>query len=62
MLLFILHSKNNLSDNEFISSFENYEITKLDINRMYRYINKYTSENSDTNDEDDNSDEEIEYN
>lgn len=62
MLLFFLHSKNNLSDNEFISSFENYEITKLDINRMYRYINKYTSENSDTNDEDDNSDEEIEYN
>jgi SpoVK/Ycf46/Vps4 family AAA+-type ATPase len=62
MLLFFLHSKNHFSDNELISSFENYEISKLDINRIYRYINKYTSENSDTNDDDDNSDEEIEYN
>ena len=31
--------------------FENYEITKLDINRIYRYIEKYTKENvADTDD------------
>jgi hypothetical protein len=27
--------------------FENYEITKLDINRIYRYLEKYTKENTD---------------
>jgi hypothetical protein len=26
--------------------FENYEITKLDINRVYRYLEKYTKENA----------------
>jgi hypothetical protein len=25
--------------------FENYEITKLDINRIYRYLEKYTKNN-----------------
>jgi hypothetical protein len=25
---------------------ENYEITKLDINRIYRYLDKYTKENA----------------
>lgn len=62
MLSFFLHSKNIFSDNEFISSFENYEISKLDVNRIYRYINKYTSENIDTNEDDDDIDEDIEYN
>jgi hypothetical protein len=28
--------------------FENYEISKLDINRIYRYLDKYTKENADT--------------
>ena len=27
--------------------FENYEISKLDINRIYRYLEKYTKENVD---------------
>jgi len=27
-----------------INLFENYEITKLDINRLYRYLEKYTKE------------------
>jgi uncharacterized protein YdiU (UPF0061 family) len=27
--------------------FENYEISKLDINRIYRYLEKYTKENTD---------------
>jgi hypothetical protein len=26
--------------------FENYEISKLDINRIYRYLEKYTKENA----------------
>jgi hypothetical protein len=26
--------------------FENYEITKLDINRIYRYLDKYTKEDA----------------
>lgn len=62
MLSFFLHSKNNFSDNEFLALFENYEISKLDINRMYRYINKYICENSDTNDDENDVDEDIEYN
>jgi hypothetical protein len=35
-----------LDDNEMLSLFENYEITKLDIQRIYKYIEKYTK-NSD---------------
>jgi DNA polymerase III delta prime subunit len=62
MLSFFLHSKNNFSDNEFFSLFENYEITKLDINRIYRYITKYTCENSDINEDENETDEDIEYN
>jgi DNA polymerase III delta prime subunit len=62
MLSFFLYSKNNFSDNEFFALFENYEITKLDINRIYRYINKYTCENSDTNEDENESDKDIEYN
>jgi hypothetical protein len=33
-------------DNALQSLFENYEITKLDINRIYRYIDKYIKENA----------------
>jgi dephospho-CoA kinase len=32
--------------------FENYEISKLDINRIYRYLDKYTKENTDISDDD----------
>jgi DNA polymerase III delta prime subunit len=62
MLSFFLNLKNNFSDNELLSLFENYEISKLDINRIYRYINKYTCEHSDTNDDDTEIDEDIEFN
>jgi len=41
-----LHLKNKHDDNEIVSLLENYEITKLDINRIYRYLEKYTNENS----------------
>lgn len=33
-------------DVELFSLFENYEISKLDINRIYRYLDKYTKENA----------------
>ena len=43
---FFLELKNNLDDNQLLLLFENYEITKLDINRIYRYLDKYTKENA----------------
>jgi hypothetical protein len=43
---FFVHLKNNKSDAEIINLLENYEIYKLDINRMYRYIEKYITENA----------------
>jgi hypothetical protein len=43
--------------------FENYEISKLDINRIYRYLEKYTKENAEEDlnisDEDDDNDMEV---
>lgn len=62
MLSFFLDLKNNFSDNDLFSLFENYEISKLDINRIYRYINKYTCEYSDINDDEPEIDEDIEFN
>jgi len=62
MLSFFLHSKNNFSDSEFLALFENYEISKLDINRIYRYISKYTCKNSDDDDDENDTDEDVEYN
>ena len=38
--------KNKYDDVHILSIFENYEITKLDINRIYRYLEKYTKENA----------------
>ena len=43
---FFLDLKNKYNDNEILTLFENYEITKLDINRIYRYLDKYTKENA----------------
>jgi hypothetical protein len=37
----------NLNDVELAMLFENYEITKLDINRIYRYLDKYIKETDD---------------
>ena len=41
----------NYDDNQILALFENYEINKLDINRIYRYIEKYTKENALEDDE-----------
>jgi hypothetical protein len=46
MFAFFLDLKNKYSDIEIASLFENYEISKLDINRIYRYLEKYTKEDA----------------
>jgi DNA polymerase III delta prime subunit len=43
---YFIDLKNKYDDNEIFARFENYEITKLDINRIYRYLEKYTKENA----------------
>jgi DNA polymerase III delta prime subunit len=46
MYAYFLDLKNKYTDIEILSLFENYEITKLDINRIYRYLEKYTKEDA----------------
>jgi dephospho-CoA kinase len=43
---FFLELKNKYDDAKTISILENYEITKLDINRVYRYLEKYIKEDA----------------
>ena len=44
---YFIELKNNYNDdNKILSLFENYDIGKLDINRIYRYLEKYTKENA----------------
>ena len=42
---FFLNIKNKYDDNEALLLFENYDINKLEITRIYRYIDKYIKEN-----------------
>jgi uncharacterized protein YdiU (UPF0061 family) len=42
---FFMEMKNNDDVCQINQLFENYEISKLDINRMHRYLDKYTKEN-----------------
>jgi len=43
---FFCKLKNQFEDNEIITILDNYDINKLDINRIYRYIEKYIKENA----------------
>jgi DNA polymerase III delta prime subunit len=43
---FFTEIKDKYDDTQLINLFENYDVTKLDINRMYRYLEKYTTENA----------------
>ena len=43
---FFIEIKNLNNNNEIFNILENYEISKLDINRIYRYIEKYIKENA----------------
>jgi SpoVK/Ycf46/Vps4 family AAA+-type ATPase len=45
MFSFFLDLKNKYTDSEILLLFENHDITKLDINRIYRYLDKYIKEN-----------------
>jgi hypothetical protein len=40
---FFIHLRENHTEEEMYTMFESYEITKLDINRIYRYLDKYTN-------------------
>jgi len=52
---FFLELKKKYSENELVPLLENYEISKLEISRIYRYLEKYTKENFvETEDVDDN--------
>jgi hypothetical protein len=58
---FFIDIKNKYDDNQILNLFENYEIGKLDINRIYRYLEKYTKENAEgTIDKEIECDEDIE--
>jgi hypothetical protein len=46
LFVFFLDFKNNYDNNQNASLLESYEINKLDINRIYRYIEKYIKENA----------------
>jgi hypothetical protein len=46
MFTFFLNLKKEYSENEIYGLFENYEINKLDICRMFRYLDKYINENT----------------
>jgi len=46
MFTFFLYLKNKYTDNEIATLFENHDISKLDINRIYRYLEKYIKENA----------------
>jgi len=46
MFGFFMEIKTYNNDNDILNLLENYEINKLDINRIYRYIEKYIKENA----------------
>jgi len=46
MFAFFLELKKNQTDEQIYNLFESYEISKLDINRIYRYLDKYNVENT----------------
>jgi len=43
---FFTELTNNYDNTEIVNLLDNYEISKLDINRIYRYIEKYIKENA----------------
>ena len=51
MFAFFLDIKNKHNDAEMLDLFENCDISKLDINRIYRYLDKYIKENADSDDD-----------
>jgi hypothetical protein len=47
LIIFFISIKEKLDEQAILNLFENYDdISKLDINRMYRFIDKYIDENA----------------
>jgi Cdc6-like AAA superfamily ATPase len=57
---FFLYIRGLYNEEEIYSMLENYEVTKLDINRIYRYLDKYTQKVLNHIDDDDNKDSDFE--
>ena len=57
---FFLYIRGLHNEEEIYSMLENYEVTKLDINRIYRYLDKYTQKTLNHIDDDDNKDSDFE--
>jgi DNA polymerase III delta prime subunit len=53
MFSFFMHIKTQYNEDEIYNMLENYEITKLDINRIYRYLDKYTQKTLEVTNDDD---------
>jgi DNA polymerase III delta prime subunit len=53
MFSFFMHIKTQYNEDEIYNMLENYEITKLDINRIYRYLDKYTQKTLEVTTDDD---------
>ena len=47
LFAFFLTLRNQYSEEEIPKLLETYEISKLDINRIYRYLDKYLNDNDD---------------
>jgi len=54
LFAYFIYLRDNNDDEQIVSILENYDISKLDINRMYRYIDKHTNndKSSDENSDD----------
>ena len=57
---FFLYIRGLYNEEEIYSMLENYEVTKLDINRIYRYLDKYTQKTLNQIDDDDNKESDYE--
>jgi len=53
MEVFFLSMRKQCSEEDLLAKFENYEITKLDINRIYRFLDNYSADSTTVSAEDD---------
>jgi DNA polymerase III delta prime subunit len=53
MFSFFIHIRSLYNEDEIYNMLENYEVTKLDINRIYRYLDKYTQKTLNITSDDD---------
>ena len=48
---YFLHLRNKYEDEEVYNMLSDYEINKLDVNRIYRYLDKYTKQDTSPDDD-----------